>query len=112
VQGLTHLLLGNLTEAHGHFDKAIEQYHEEDFRGFAEDYGVAAQTFAGLNQWLLGYPDQALRRIDKAQAHALSLNKPLLWPTSACLALGRAALLVTSKVRAPPPTKGKELRRR
>jgi len=76
VQGLTHLFLGNLMRADEHFNEAREQYREEDFRGFAEDYGVAAKTYGGLNQWLLGYPDQAQRSIEDARAHALSLNKP------------------------------------
>jgi len=76
VQGLTHHWLGNLTEARSQFGKAIEQYRAEDFSGFAEDYGVGAQTFSGLNEWLLGFPDQARRRIENARAHALSLSKP------------------------------------
>jgi tetratricopeptide (TPR) repeat protein len=76
VQGLTHHWLGNLTEARSQFGKAIEQYRPEDFSGFAEDYGVGAQTFDGLNEWLLGFPDHARLSVDKARAHALSLSKP------------------------------------
>ena len=37
---------------------------------------MGAQTFSGLNEWLLGFPDQARRRVENARADALSLSKP------------------------------------
>ena len=49
---------------------------EEDFSGIPDDHGVNAIVWAGFNEWLLGYPDRALRYIDKARSLARRLNKP------------------------------------
>ena len=76
AQGATRMALGDLVAARQHLILAIEYYREEDFRGIADDHGVNARVWAGLNEWLLGYADSAERYTDDASALARRLNKP------------------------------------
>ena len=76
AQGFCRLCLGDLAAARPHFLQAIEHYREEDFRGIHDDLGVGARLQAGFNEWLLGYPDQALRYTDDARDLARRLNAP------------------------------------
>jgi class 3 adenylate cyclase/tetratricopeptide (TPR) repeat protein len=75
-QGVSRLNLGDLAAARPHLAQAIERYREEDFSGIPDDHGVNALVWAGFNEWLLGYPDQALRYTDDARSLARRLNKP------------------------------------
>ena len=75
-QGTSRLNLGDLVAARQHLVEAIDRYREEDFSGIPDDHGVNAIVWAGFNEWLLGYPDRALRYIDKARSLARRLNKP------------------------------------
>jgi class 3 adenylate cyclase/tetratricopeptide (TPR) repeat protein len=76
AQGFSRLCLGDLTAARPHFLQAVEHYREEDFHGIPDDGGVNTLAWAGFNEWLLGYPDQALRYNDDARALARRLNNP------------------------------------
>jgi class 3 adenylate cyclase/tetratricopeptide (TPR) repeat protein len=75
-QGVSRLNLGDLATARQHLLQAIERYRDEDFSGIPDDHGVNALVWAGFNEWLLGYPDQALRYVDDARSLARRLNKP------------------------------------
>jgi class 3 adenylate cyclase/tetratricopeptide (TPR) repeat protein len=76
AQGFSLLCLGDLSAARSHFLQAIEHYREEDFRGIPDHGGVNTLAWAGFNEWLLGYPDQALRFADDARALACRLKNP------------------------------------
>jgi len=75
-QGTSRLCLGDLATARQHLLEAIERYRDEDFSGIPDDHGVNALVWAGFNEWLLGYPDRALRYIGDARSLARRLNKP------------------------------------
>ena len=76
AQGLTRLALGDLITADQHFRQSIEHYREADFRGIPDDHGLNSIVWVGVNEWLLGYPDGALRYADDARARARLMNKP------------------------------------
>jgi class 3 adenylate cyclase/tetratricopeptide (TPR) repeat protein len=75
-QGTSRLNQGDLATARRHLLQAIERYRDEDFSGIPDDHGVNALVWAGFNEWLLGYPDRALRYISDARSLARRLNKP------------------------------------
>ena len=75
-QGQSRFFLGDPAAARHHYLQAIEQYREEDFRGIPDDHGVNSLAFKNHADWLLGYPDQALRHRDGASSVARRLNKP------------------------------------
>ena len=74
-QGLTRLYLGDPVRARQHLAEAIKYYREEDFHGFADDQGANAHGFKSHAEWLLGYPDEALRHRDDGCRLAQRLNK-------------------------------------
>jgi predicted ATPase len=82
--------LGELSAAQMHAQQGIVSYNKEQHRHLAflyggHDPGVCCRTHAARQLWLLGYPDQALRRSQEALAlarelaHAFSLALSLLW---------------------------------
>jgi class 3 adenylate cyclase/tetratricopeptide (TPR) repeat protein len=74
-QGLTRLYLGDPAKARENLAEAIRHYREEDFRGIADDQGASAHGFKSHAEWLLGYPDEALRHRDDGCRLARRLNK-------------------------------------
>jgi adenylate cyclase len=62
--------LGESVSAQEHFDQALALYDPEQHRALAFSYGydtgVVCYMRGSLNLWVLGYPDLALERIDKA----------------------------------------------
>lgn len=74
-QGITRLYLGDPSKARQHLAEAIKYYREEDFRGLADDQGANAHGFKSHAEWLLGYPDEALRHRDDGCRLARRLNK-------------------------------------
>jgi class 3 adenylate cyclase/tetratricopeptide (TPR) repeat protein len=77
AQGFSRLCLGDLPIARQHFRLAIERCLEEDFRGDPEGFGgYDALAWAAVNEWLLGYPDRALRYTADAQVVARRLGNP------------------------------------
>jgi tetratricopeptide (TPR) repeat protein len=74
--GLTHLCRGDLVESRHQFQKALEYQHIEDGRGRYVDWGVGARTWSSVNEWLLGFPDQAQRLVQGARALAHRITKP------------------------------------
>src|SRR5262249_51235484 len=77
AQGFSRLCLGDLPIAREHFRLGIEHCLERDFRGDTETFGgYDALAWAAVNEWLLGYPDQALHYTAAAQALASRLRNP------------------------------------
>jgi tetratricopeptide (TPR) repeat protein len=92
-QGLTRFFLGDLAASRQYFLRVAEQYCEEDFRGIPDDHGVHSLAHRGINEWLLGYPDQALICRNDAESLARRLNKPF------ALVLANAAGFLTDAFR-------------
>jgi len=79
--GLIYHSMGKLVEAEKHFDWILDWINSEreaELRGTMGS-GLSAQAliFSALDQWFLGYPEQALRRSDRAVAGKLK-EKDLL----------------------------------
>ncbi|HEY7316685.1 MAG TPA: adenylate/guanylate cyclase domain-containing protein [Candidatus Binatia bacterium] len=90
----TSFWLGELTLVRGHSEHGIELYDSQQHRVLAflyggHDPGVCCRDFGALALWLLGYPDQALKKSRDAIALAEELSHPL----SLAEALGYAAWL-------------------
>jgi predicted ATPase len=78
--GITSYHLGELLSARSHFEEGIAGYTPVQrcsplFRVGA-DPGVGCHSFAALTLWSLGYPDQALARVQDALALAPELAHP------------------------------------
>jgi len=71
---------GQFLLALDHFEQALSLYeparHRDDSVLYALNPGVAMPCFASWALWCLGYPDQALKRIDEALALARELSEP------------------------------------
>jgi predicted ATPase len=53
-----------------------QQHHALAFRYGNADPGAVCLAFAGLTLWMLGYPDQALERMNEALTLAQNLEHP------------------------------------
>src|SRR5262249_16886092 len=90
--GQTLYSLGELGQAQAHLEQSILLYDPQHHRTLTflcggEDPGVACQCFAAWTLWLLGYPDQALKRTHEA----LRLAQAVAHPFSRAQALALAA---------------------
>jgi class 3 adenylate cyclase/predicted ATPase len=78
--GLALLLQGQFNDADGHLEQALTIYDPQVHRDLAYvygiDIGVAARAFAGVNRWILGYPDQALRYCQDSLLLGQTQNHP------------------------------------
>jgi class 3 adenylate cyclase/predicted ATPase len=78
--GFASLFLGELTLARHHWYKVIALYDRERHRSHAFVYGydpgVGCLGWAAITLWLLGYPDEGLKRSDEALALARTLAHP------------------------------------
>ena len=77
----TSFFLGELTLARAHSEHGIDLYDSQQHRVLAflyggHDPGVCCRDFGALALWLLGYPDQALKRSHDALALAEELSHP------------------------------------
>jgi predicted ATPase len=74
------LFLGEPTVAREHLDQAIALYDPERHRShafvFGYDPGVGGLGWAAITLWLLGYPDQGLKKSEEALALARKLAHP------------------------------------
>jgi class 3 adenylate cyclase/predicted ATPase len=73
--------LGQFSQAHSHFEQSMriydpQQHHDLAFRYGNVDPGAVCLAFAGLTLWMLGYPDQALARVNEALTLAQHLEHP------------------------------------
>ena len=74
------LFLGEFAQARAHAEQGITLYDPQQHRAhvfrYGNDSGVGCRAFAAEVLWVLGYPDQALRRIDEALTWAQELAHP------------------------------------
>jgi predicted ATPase len=92
--GLTLVYLGEFVSAQTHLEQGIalyspQQHHSLAFRYGSLDPGVICLSYAAFALGLLGYPDQALKKIHED----LSLARELSHPLSLAFALNWAARL-------------------
>jgi predicted ATPase/class 3 adenylate cyclase len=80
VLGSSLALQGDLHGGLEHLDKAIDHFESEAQRSrrfrLGNDPGVACFTTSALTLWILGFPDQALERANRAVAVAIDLEHP------------------------------------
>jgi predicted ATPase len=76
--GATLVYPGDLVEAHAHIEQAIALYNPHKSHSLAlgrsADSGVMSLAYASRTLWLLGYPEQALTRINEACTLAQELS--------------------------------------
>lgn len=93
ILGLSLFYLGELAPTWKHLEHCIALYDPQQHRAraflYGHDHGVVCLSYAAWVLWLLGYPDQAQERSDKA----LTLAQELSHPFSRAFALNFAALL-------------------
>ena len=81
--GLSAFYCSDLLSAREHLEQAISAYDPERHKGLASTYGgrdpgVCCLEYVAWTLWLLGYPDQALKRADEAQSLAKRVGVMLL----------------------------------
>ena len=82
------LRLGELTQARRHLEQAISFYDPQQHHSFTlHNPGVTCLAIAALALWLLGYPDQSLKRLQEA----LTIAQESTHPFSLAFALHVAA---------------------
>ena len=78
--GTTLLWLGEPARGRTHAEQAIALYDHEQHRSHASHYGhdpaVICHSYLGRALWVLGFPDQALARIEDALAQAAKSAHP------------------------------------
>jgi predicted ATPase/class 3 adenylate cyclase len=93
AMGISSFLLGEESSAREYTEGGIALYDPQQHRSLAflygHDPGMSCLCFAALALWLLGYPEQALKRI----CEALTLARTLSHPFSLANALIGAAWL-------------------
>jgi class 3 adenylate cyclase/predicted ATPase len=94
MMGFSLFLLGEFVPVREHFEQAIVLYDPQQHRSLAhtyggQDQGVFCRADVGWALWYLGYPDQAMRRIQEA----LTLAQELSHPFSLALALDVASMV-------------------
>jgi predicted ATPase/class 3 adenylate cyclase len=93
AMGQTSFWRGEFTSTRQYLEQAIAIYEPDQHRSYAllygQDPGVATRNFLALCLWILGYPDQALTRIEEA----LALEAKFTHPFSHAFALSFASWL-------------------
>jgi TOMM system kinase/cyclase fusion protein len=88
--GLTWLWLGALPVARQHLEEAIARYTPDQRRVIVSrvgnEPGVPCRLYVAMILWLLGYPAQALARLQKALALPHELSHPFSLAVGRCLA--------------------------
>ncbi len=78
--GLSLYYMGEGIQARKHFVQSVALYDPQQHRTlaftYAQDPGVVALMYDALTLWILGYPDQALRRSHEACTRAEDLAHP------------------------------------
>ena len=78
--GLPLYFMGEVAQAHEHFVQSVALYDPQQHRALAftygQDPGVAALVLDACALWILGYPDQAMRRSHEACTRAEDLAHP------------------------------------
>jgi predicted ATPase len=91
VMGVTSFFIGEETSARAYLEGAISIYDPQNsyLPLYGDDPGIVCLSYESWVLWLLGYPDQALRRIEEAICLAQKLSQPF----SLAYALDFAAVL-------------------
>jgi predicted ATPase len=100
--GVVHFVAGQFQSARDHLERGIALYDIQTHGGHAlryveDDPGVTCLSFVARALWMLGFPDQAVKRseqaitVAKATAHAGSIAEAMIW--RADLALSRREIL-------------------
>ena len=81
MQGMNYFNLGRLDLARTHLEEAVaiydpHQHGPQVLFDAGTDRGVACLSYLAITLWLLGYPDQALKRSQEAIALAAQLAHP------------------------------------
>ena len=77
AQGNTQYYLGDLVGARYHLQGAVELWRAGGFRGASTNpVEVSGLVWAGLKEWILGYPDRALRLVEEGLSLAHHQNNP------------------------------------
>ncbi|MBV8361495.1 MAG: hypothetical protein JO189_26710, partial [Deltaproteobacteria bacterium] len=79
---------GDFRSSRYHFEKVIALY-DSSHRGFVQDAGATARSFLAHALFRLGYPDQALHRVDEA----LTLARRRGEPYTQAMVLGHAGVV-------------------
>ncbi len=78
--GMASFFLGELAVAREHLEQAIALYDPQrdnpQVSRVAQDLGAMCRVSAAMALWPLGYPDQALKRIQEALTLARELAHP------------------------------------
>jgi predicted ATPase len=77
---VTFVDMGEFGQSVEHFEKALSFYdherHREDALSYSQNSGVALHSHCARALWILGQPDQALRRMQEALTLARELSEP------------------------------------
>jgi len=88
--GVTWFWLGALPAARQYLEADLTLYRPDQRRALVfrigHDLGVGCRTFTAATLWLLGYPEQALARVDEALALAHELAHPFSLGWAQCWA--------------------------
>jgi predicted ATPase len=91
--GVALFFLGELTSSRAQLEQSMDRYdahrHQNHAMAYGQDPWVACQSSLAEVLWLLGYPDQALKRARESVAFAQALSHPF----SLAFALYSAALV-------------------
>jgi adenylate cyclase len=83
-------LQGELASARDHLEKMLDFYDLQQHRSllftYGQDPGVSCLAWSSWALWLLGYPDQALKRSQEALALAQKLDHPFSLCFAQCIA--------------------------
>jgi DNA-binding winged helix-turn-helix (wHTH) protein/predicted ATPase len=92
VVGISQSLLGDFTESRARLERASVSYESSRSAGGIQmlDTGALARTWAGVNLWMLGYPDQGLR----VQLETLALAEQLQDPCTIAMISSTLTLLL------------------
>jgi len=79
--GQTLFLLGEFVLAHNHMEQGIALYNPQEHSPLVsgtipQDPGVSCLCYAAFALWRLGYPDQALKRVQETLTLAQKLSHP------------------------------------
>jgi predicted ATPase len=78
--GITSYFMGELLPAREHLEIPISLYYDPERHralSWGLDAGLTRLSFAAWTLWQLGYPDQALKRVNEALAMAQGVSHPL-----------------------------------
>jgi predicted ATPase len=80
AMSVSELLQGAHASAYEHISQCLSVYAPAQHRAhvfvYGHDPGAVVHAYSGLNLWFLGYPDQALNRIEKALSLAQESSHP------------------------------------